>query len=95
MSSQISRATVVFSCLGHLYIHLCTAFFFVIGLLVASVYTAAAFMQVVGGHLADRFPSTTVYIGALLTVFALAAVCVALLLPRARGMAAPQLAGAD
>jgi len=30
MSSQISRATVVFSCLGHLYIHLCTAFFFVI-----------------------------------------------------------------
>jgi MFS family permease len=30
MSTQISRATIAFSCLGHLYIHLCTAFFFVI-----------------------------------------------------------------
>lgn len=38
MSSQISRATVVFSCLGHLYIHLCTAFFFVIVLSLESVW---------------------------------------------------------
>ena len=155
---------------------------FGIGLLVAAVYTAAAFMQVVGGHLADRYPLKTVYIGALLiqvptlwlaaslgglpllvvatimvmagvgalpaenmllarytpqahhglvfgikfvlsfgaapvavqlvaivsgrtggfywvyallTVFAFAAVCVALLLPRARGVPAPQPAGAD
>lgn len=37
-----------------------------IGLLVASVYTAAAFMQVVGGHLADRYPLKPVYVGALL-----------------------------
>jgi MFS family permease len=153
-----------------------------IGLLVAAVYTAAAFMHVVGGHLADRYPLKTVYIGALLiqvptlwlaaslgglpllvvatimvmagvgalpaenmllarytpqsrhglvfgikfvlsfgaaplavqlvatvsgrtgdfywvyallTVFAFAAVCVALLLPRAGGMPAPQPAGAD
>ena len=39
---------------------------FGIGLLVAAVYTAAAFMQLVGGHLADRFPLRPVYIGALL-----------------------------
>ncbi|NIS07112.1 MAG: MFS transporter [Gammaproteobacteria bacterium] len=38
MSSQISRSTVVFSCLGHLYIHLCTAFFFVIVLSLESVW---------------------------------------------------------
>jgi MFS family permease len=38
MSSQISRVTVVFSCLGHLYIHLCTAFFFVIVLSLESVW---------------------------------------------------------
>jgi MFS family permease len=38
MSSQISRATIVFSCLGHLYIHLCTAFFFVIVLSLESVW---------------------------------------------------------
>jgi FSR family fosmidomycin resistance protein-like MFS transporter len=38
MSSQASRATVVFSCLGHLYIHLCTAFFFVIVLSLESVW---------------------------------------------------------
>ena len=38
MSSQLSRATVVFSCLGHLYIHLCTAFFFVIVLSLESVW---------------------------------------------------------
>jgi len=37
-----------------------------IGLLVAAVYTAAAFMQVVGGHLADRYPLKPVYVGALL-----------------------------
>ena len=80
MSSQISRATVVFSCLGHLYIHLCTALFFVIGLLVATI----------SGRSGDFY-----WVYALLTVFALAAVCVALLLPRARGMPAPQLAGAD
>ena len=39
---------------------------FGIGLLVAIVYTAAAFMQVIGGHLADRYPLKPVYIGALL-----------------------------
>jgi MFS transporter, FSR family, fosmidomycin resistance protein len=38
MSSQISRATVAFSCLGHLYFHLCTAFFFVIVLSLESVW---------------------------------------------------------
>jgi len=38
MSIQISRATIVFSCLGHLYIHLCTAFFFVIVLSLESVW---------------------------------------------------------
>jgi FSR family fosmidomycin resistance protein-like MFS transporter len=38
MSSQMSRATIVFSCLGHLYIHLCTAFFFVIVLSLESVW---------------------------------------------------------
>ena len=39
---------------------------FGVGLLVAAVYTAAAFMQIAGGHLADRFPLKPVYIGALL-----------------------------
>ena len=39
---------------------------FGVGLLVAAVYTAAAFMQIVGGHLADRFPLKRVYVGALL-----------------------------
>ena len=39
MSSQLSRATVVFSCLGHVYIHLCTAFFFVIVLSLESVWS--------------------------------------------------------
>jgi len=39
---------------------------FGIGLLVAAVYTAAAFMQVIGGHLADRYPLKPVYVGALL-----------------------------
>ena len=39
---------------------------FGIGLLVATVYTAAAFMQIIGGHLADRFPLKPVYVGALL-----------------------------
>jgi MFS family permease len=38
MSSQISRSTIVFSCLGHLYIHLCTAFFFVIVLSLEEVW---------------------------------------------------------
>ena len=37
-----------------------------VGLLVAAVYTAAAFMQIAGGHLADRYPLKPVYIGALL-----------------------------
>ena len=37
-----------------------------VGLMVAAVYTAAAFMQIVGGHLADRYPLKPVYVGALL-----------------------------
>jgi MFS family permease len=37
-----------------------------VGLLVALVYAAAGIMQVVGGHLADRFPLKTVYAGAIL-----------------------------
>ena len=37
-----------------------------VGLLVAGVYTAAGLMQVVGGHLADRFPLKPVYVGAML-----------------------------
>ena len=37
MSSQSSRATVVFSCLGRLYIYPCTAIFFVIVLSLESV----------------------------------------------------------
>ena len=37
-----------------------------VGLLVAGVYTAAGFMQIVGGHLADRFPLKPVYVGAML-----------------------------
>ncbi len=39
---------------------------FGIGLLVAGVYTAAAMMQVAGGHLADRFPLKSVYLGTML-----------------------------
>ncbi len=38
MSTQMSRTTIVFSSLGHLYIHLCTAFFFVIVLSLESVW---------------------------------------------------------
>ena len=38
MSAQMSRTTIVFSSLGHLYIHLCTAFFFVIVLSLESVW---------------------------------------------------------
>ncbi len=38
MSTQTSPATTVFSCLGHLYIHLCTAFFFVIVLSLETVW---------------------------------------------------------
>ena len=38
MSIQNSRATIVFSCLGHLYIHQFTAFFFVIVLSLESVW---------------------------------------------------------
>ena len=34
-------------------------------MLVAGVYTAAGVMQVVGGHLADRFPLKPVYVGAM------------------------------
>ncbi len=37
-----------------------------VGLLVAAVYTAAAFMQMGGGYLADRFPLKRVYVGAIL-----------------------------
>ncbi len=37
-----------------------------VGMLVAGVYTAAAFMQVLGGYLADRLPLKTVYVGAIL-----------------------------
>jgi FSR family fosmidomycin resistance protein-like MFS transporter len=37
-----------------------------IGLLVAGVYTVAAVMQVIGGHLADRFPLKAVYLGTML-----------------------------
>ena len=37
-----------------------------IGLLVAGVYTVAGIMQVVGGHLADRFPLKSVYLGTML-----------------------------
>lgn len=37
-----------------------------VGLLVAAVYTAAGFMQIVGGYLADRFPLKPVYVGAML-----------------------------
>jgi FSR family fosmidomycin resistance protein-like MFS transporter len=36
-----------------------------VGLLVAGVYTAAGFMQIVGGHLADRLPLKSVYLGAM------------------------------
>ncbi len=36
-----------------------------VGLLVASVYTVAGFMQIVGGHLADRFPLKPVYVGGM------------------------------
>ncbi len=36
-----------------------------VGMLVAGVYTAAGFMQIVGGHLADRFPLKFVYLGAM------------------------------
>lgn len=39
---------------------------FGVGLLVAIVYTGAGVMQVVGGHLADRFPLKLVYTGALM-----------------------------
>ncbi|MDH3639900.1 MAG: MFS transporter [Gammaproteobacteria bacterium] len=39
---------------------------FGVGLLVAGVYTAAAFMQAIGGYLADRLPLKTVYVGAIL-----------------------------
>jgi len=37
-----------------------------IGVLVATVYGVAAFMQVIGGHLADRYPLKPVYAGAIL-----------------------------
>ncbi len=37
-----------------------------VGLLVAGVYAAAGFMQIIGGHLADRFPLKPVYAGAML-----------------------------
>jgi MFS family permease len=39
---------------------------FGVGLLVALVYGAAGLMQVLGGHLADRFPLKWVYAGAIL-----------------------------
>lgn len=39
---------------------------FGIGVMVACVYTVAAFMQLIGGQLADRFPLKTVYAGAIL-----------------------------
>ncbi|HSF16641.1 MAG TPA: MFS transporter [Vicinamibacteria bacterium] len=39
---------------------------FGIGLLVALVYGAAGIMQVMGGHLADRYPLKPVYLGAIL-----------------------------
>lgn len=39
---------------------------FGIGLLVAGVYTAAGITQVAGGHLADRFPLKSVYLGTML-----------------------------
>ena len=38
---------------------------FGIGILVAAVYTVAAFMQLVGGELADRYPLKYVYVGAI------------------------------
>ena len=40
---------------------------FGIGVMVACVYTVAAFMQLIGGQLADRYPLKTVYAGAILT----------------------------
>jgi MFS family permease len=36
-----------------------------VGLVVSAVYAVAAFMQIVGGHLADRYPLKRVYLGAL------------------------------
>lgn len=36
-----------------------------VGLLVAGVYTIAGLMQIIGGHLADRFSLKSVYLGAL------------------------------
>ena len=39
---------------------------FGIGLMVGAVYTAAAFVQFVGGELADRYPLKYVYVGAIL-----------------------------
>lgn len=39
---------------------------FGVGILVAIVYTVAAFMQLVGGELADRYPLKYVYVGAIL-----------------------------
>lgn len=38
---------------------------FGIGVLVACVYTLAGFMQILGGHLADRYPLKTVYMSAI------------------------------
>ena len=37
-----------------------------IGMLVAAVYSAAGIMQLLGGHLADRYPLKYVYLGALI-----------------------------
>jgi len=39
---------------------------FGVGVLVAIVYTAAGVMQIIGGHLADRYPLKNVYVAALL-----------------------------
>ena len=47
---------------------------FGIGLLVACVYTVAAFMQLIGGELADRYPLKYVYVGAILIEIPLLAV---------------------
>lgn len=37
-----------------------------VGVVVAGVYSVAAFMQLAGGHLADRFPLKPVYVGTIL-----------------------------
>ena len=91
MSKQISRATIAFSCLGHLYIHLCTAFFFII---VLSLETVWQRHQGLAGEglFGIGLLVVTVYAAA---AFALIAVFAALMLPRDRAIPAPLPAGGD